>query len=200
MNIFDRKVTKKVADAAPVEEFTEKEEQILQEEIPEEPVEEEVAEEDAVEETVSEPEMKSFKITYEGSKYRVKGFSEDDAFNRLLKFFGKEVKEAVEGPSESGKEKFTLTVRDIFNAIAEEISRVVTVAHPECYDQSYDRWISVITEELGEIVHEINDEFEGKNPTKNTFVECVQLCAATILLAKKFAREHSDLFEGDDED
>ena len=200
MNIFDKK-KKKVVDASP------KEEKILEnseysEEFPEE---EEIAEateaveENEGEEVVSEPEKQTFKITYEGKKYNVSAYNKEDALNRLLKFFGREIKEAVEGASKSGKEKFILTVNDIYNAISEEISRIVTVAHPESCDQSYDRWIAVITEELGEIVHEINDEFEGKKPSKNTFVECVQLCAATILLAKKFASEHGELFEGEEE-
>lgn len=179
MNIFEKVFKKNVIkDSAPVEETV---------------VKEPVVEEEAVQEEIAEPTKQSFRINYEdGKTYDVIANSREEAISKLDAFFDKPVRE------EKKKEEFVLTVRDCFNAIAEEIDRIVTLAHPESYNQSYDRWVSVIGEEFGEIVHELNDEFEGKEPTKNTFVECVQLCAATILLAKKFAREHAELFTEDD--
>lgn len=131
---------------------------------------------------------KIYKIKFAGKKYKVKAANEEEAINK--------VKDSL-GIIENEHKEFTITVKDIINAIAYEINRIVTVAHPETVQNTYDRWVCVLTEELGEIVHEINDAHEGKPAKKNTFVECIQLSAATILLAKKFANEHPELFIGD---
>lgn len=129
---------------------------------------------------------KIYKIKFAGKKYKVTATSPEEA---------KEKVKTQLGITDNNSETPIITVKDIMNAIAYEINRIVTVAHPETVKNTYDRWICVLTEELGEIVHEINDAYEGKPAKKNTFVECVQLSAATILLAKKFANDHPELFK-----
>lgn len=136
----------------------------------------------------SQPKQKIFKVKFSGKKYKVPAESEEEAVAKIKELLG--IDNKVEIQEESPK----ITISDIFNAISEEIKRIVTVAHPEVVTNNYDRWAAVITEELGEIVHEINDQHEGKAPTKNLYVECVQLASATILLAKKYAREHPEMF------
>lgn len=128
---------------------------------------------------------KIYKIKFAGKKYKVTATSAEEATEKV---------KSQLGIIENNKEPITITVKDIMNAIAYEINRIVTVAHPETVKNTYDRWVAVLTEELGEIVHEINDAYEGKSAKKNTFVECIQLSAATILLAKKFANEHPEFF------
>ena len=151
---------------------------------------------EAADEEVKKPEtaQKVFKVKFQGKKYKVPAESEEEAILKIKKLCG--IEETVE-KVENNAYEIKITVKDIFNAVAEEINRIVTVAHPEVVQNTYDRWIAVLGEEFGEIVHEINDEFEGKKPSKNTFVECVQLASATILLAKKFANEHKDMFRED---
>lgn len=130
---------------------------------------------------------KMFKVKFSGKKFKVPANTEEEAVEKVKRLLGIE---EVEIKQEAPK----ITIGDIFNAISEEIKRIVTVAHPETVTNNYDRWAAVITEELGEIVHEINDQHEGKRPTKNMYVECVQLAAATVLLAKKYAKEHPEMF------
>lgn len=196
MNIFDRKVfkedvkdtqedvseTKLEETETPVEEVAEVVEKPL-----DLPLESDL---DEPKQNTKEIKYRKFKIKKDGKKYNVIATSQEDAETKLNQFFDKQYVKAVDSDNDN-----IITVSDIFNAILEEIKRIVTKAHPETVNNTYDRWVAVLTEELGEIVHEINDEFEGKTPTKNTFVECVQLCAATVLLAKKFAKDHPEIFE-----
>lgn len=141
-------------------------------------------------ENATEKAMKNFNVKVKGKTYKVLAEDEKDAVLKVKKLLGIPVQDEVEEIHKPIK----ITIADIFNAIATEIHRIVTVAHPESIHQSYDRYMAVLTEELGEIVHELNDQYEGKRPTKNTYVECVQLCAATVMLAKKFAEEHPEIF------
>lgn len=157
---------------------------------------EETVQENAVKDTAdhengAETANRTFNVKVKGKTYKVLAIDEKDAVIKVKKLLNIPIKDEVE----ELKKPANITISDIFNAIAEEIRRIVTVAHPESIGQSYDRYIAVLTEELGEIVHEINDEYEGKRPSKNTFVECVQLCAATTMLAKKFADEHPEIFD-----
>jgi len=178
MNIFTRKQnTVNIADAEVKEEL-----------VPVEDIQEAV--QDEVEEFAETTH--SYKIKYNGKKYKVSASSREEAEQKILNFFSVE---NVDEKIDKNTEENVLRVKDIFNAALAEITRIVTVAHPETVNNTYDRWISVIGEEFGEIVHELNDEYEGKRPTKNTFVECIQLIAATTLLAKKFANEHPSIFE-----
>lgn len=149
---------------------------------------------DAASEVTQKPEavQKIFKVKFQGKKYKVPATDENEAKEKVMKLHGIEPTKV-----ESKPEEFKITVKDILNAVVDEINRIVTVAHPETMQNTYDRWIAVLGEEFGEIVHEINDEFEGKKPSKNTFVECVQLAAASVLLAKKFANEHKEMFKED---
>lgn len=202
MNIFERNnkpaIKQTVKDAAEV--INEEVEQV---ETPvEEPVETtekvvETNEQVVVTEPVEEQKFHKYRVKFNGKKYRVVAKSEIEAYEKIQKFFENKIIEPAKELKEEDKQ-IIIKVKDIFNAIAGEITRIVTVAHPETVDNTYDRWVAVLTEELGEIVHEINDAYEGKQPTKNTYVECVQLAAATILLAKKFANEHPEMFSEED--
>lgn len=128
-------------------------------------------------------EDKIFKVEFGGKKYKVHAKGKEEAISKVKDY------------NNLREVEYNITIEDIFNAISHEIERIVKVAHPETVTNSYDRWVAVLTEELGEIVHEINDAYEGKPENKNTFVECIQLASATILLAKKFANEHPKMFE-----
>lgn len=127
-------------------------------------------------------EEKIYRVEFGGKKYKVHAEDETTAIQKVKEY------NCLKDTD------FNISIEDIFNAISHEIERIVKVAHPETVTNSYDRWVAVLTEELGEIVHEINDAYEGKPANKNTFVECVQLASATILLAKKFANEHKEMF------
>lgn len=163
----------------PVEDLSEQEVEI----IPETPKNEEIA-------------YKQFKIKYGHKKYKVIATSKEEAEEKIKRFF--EIKQTDE-IIDKDISKTVLSVKDIFNASLAEIHRIVTVAHPEAIDNTYDRWVAVITEELGEIVHEVNDEYEGKKPSKNTFVECIQLISATVLFAKQYANDHPEMFVTEEE-
>lgn len=141
-----------------------------------------------VESNVKDDEQvdKKYLVSYAGKKHRVIAKNEAEAVEKVKNYYKK---------VDNAEEAFNITIEDIFNAISDEVTRIVTVAHPETVNNNYDRWIAVLTEELGEIVHEVNDEYEGKKANKNLYVECIQLCAATTLLAKKFAEEHPEMFE-----
>lgn len=141
-----------------------------------------------VESNVKDDEQvdKKYLVSYAGKKHRVIAKNETEAVEKVKNYYKK---------VDNAEEAFNITIEDIFNAISDEVTRIVTVAHPETVNNNYDRWVAVLTEELGEIVHEVNDEYEGKKANKNLYVECIQLCAATTLLAKKFAEEHPEMFE-----
>lgn len=150
--------------------------------IKEQPVE---TKSEAIENLVQMPSEsdKIFKVEFGGRKYKVHAKAKEEAVKKVKDY------------NELNEVEFTVRIEDIINEICKEINRIVTVAHPEVVTNSYDRWVAVLTEELGEIVHEINDAYEGKKANKNTFVECIQLASATILLANKFANEHPKMFE-----
>ena len=168
--------------------MAQREQKVVDEKV-QEPAQEEVKEETKItpEKATESPAAaeKKFKVKFAGKKHIVTATSEEEAKEKVKNYY----------KVENTPEPIKITVKDIFNAIAEEINRIITVAHPETATNDYDRWVSVITEELGEIVHEVNDQYEGKRPTKNMYVECVQLAAATILLAKKYAQEHTEMFK-----
>lgn len=197
MNIFERNKKMMVKDAA---------DEIVNEEVIKTPVEEPVETtekvvktndaEDVVE-SVVEDKFHKYRVKHNGKKYKVIAKTEEEAKEKIAKFFEDKLAEPEKELREENNQ-IIIKVKDIFNAVAAEITRIVTVAHPETVDNTYDRWVAVLGEEFGEIVHEINDEHEGKEPTKNTYVECVQLAAATILLAKKFANEHPEMFSLED--
>lgn len=194
MNIFDRikKASKEVSKEQ--ENVVEEVKDVKEVETAETVVE--TAEEDKQAETVDVEKFHKFKVKFNGKKYKVIAKTKEEAEEKISKFYEKELPKPAEELMEQDKQ-IIIKLTDIFNDVADEIARIVTVAHPENSENTYERWIAVLTEELGEIVHELNDAYEGKNPTKNTYVECVQLASATILLANKFAKEHPGMFEGE---
>lgn len=138
-----------------------------------------------VDTTSTEVQNKEYTVKVNHKKYKVSADSQEDAEMKINNLLGIE--------PEKIEEKSELTINNILDDILKEIERIIKVAHPKVNENTYDRWIAVLTEELGEIVHEINDEFEGKKPTKNTYIECIQLASATILLANKFAKDHKEI-------
>ena len=137
-------------------------------------------------------------------KYKIKAENEEIAKSKLQEFLNtkKAAPKTIEKTKKFRPEKQDIsnkkthpkiTVGNILDAVVEEIKRIIEI-HPHCMTQSYEKWVSVLVEEMGEIAQELNDNVEGIT-RRDAFTECVQMAAALILLGKKIAQDNPERFD-----
>lgn len=120
---------------------------------------------------------KSFTIKSNGMKFKVNAESEKEAENKVNILLGIEKQEKKE-----------VSINNIIKDVMDEIERIVKTAHPEFKTNTPDKWIVILTEELGELTRAINKEQNGKVTDKDVYTECIQLIAATILMTGEYLK------------
>lgn len=69
-----------------------------------------------------------------------------------------------------------MELKDIIKDVLKEIERITKEAHKDYNKNDMNKWLAVIGEEFGEMVHAANDK-----DNKNYYTESIQTIAAIIL-------------------
>lgn len=69
-----------------------------------------------------------------------------------------------------------MEIKEVLKDVLKEIERIKTDAHKDYYKNDMNKWLAVIGEEYGEMLHAANDKHN-----KEYYLESVQTIAAILL-------------------